>query len=176
MSASSCGRVYARVLRVVRKSKKDSAAPGVVDASGPHRPRVTIVSILLDEQDRSLIADVCYQNQWDVFFAKTCAEARQVSEQIKPHIILLDRDLADGDWRDSLSACASSSAGACTMLISRFADDSLWNEVVRNGGYDVLPKPLREETVLQAVKFAWSYWNSARQATSAPRSATSTKK
>jgi DNA-binding NtrC family response regulator len=168
--------IFASLWSIVRKNQTESAAPVVVHESGPHRSRITIVSILLDDQDRSLIADVCYENQWEVFFAKTCAEARQVSEQIKPHIILLDRDLTDGDWRDSLSACASSSAGACTMLISRVADDYLWNEVVRNGGYDVLPKPLREQTVLHAVKFAWSYWNSARQATSIPRSAASPKK
>jgi DNA-binding response OmpR family regulator len=127
------------------------------------RLRITIVSVLLDDQDRSLIAELCFENQWDVFFAKTCDEARQVSEQIKPHVILLDRDLVDGDWRNSLSACAASSAGACTMLISRVADDYLLNEVVSNGGYDVLPKPLREQDVLRAVKFAWSYWNSTKQ-------------
>jgi DNA-binding NtrC family response regulator len=128
------------------------------------RLRITIVSVLLDDQDRSLIAEVCFENQWDVFFAKTCVEARQVSEQIKPHIILLDRDLADGDWRNALSACASASPGACTMLVSRVADDNLWNEVVSNGGYDVLRKPLRQPDVLRAVKFAWSYWNSLRHA------------
>jgi DNA-binding NtrC family response regulator len=142
--------------------RKGSVAPAETRHVDSRRSRVTIVS-LLEDQDRSLIAEVCYQNQWDVFFAKTCAEARQVSEQIKPHVILLDRDLADGDWRNSLSACAASSAGACTMLISRVADDYLWNEVVCNGGYDVLPKPLREQDVLRAVKFAWSYWNSTRQ-------------
>jgi AmiR/NasT family two-component response regulator len=128
-----------------------------------------MLAILLEDQDRALIAEVCHVNQWDLFFAKTCAEARRVSEQVKPHIILLDRDLAEGDWRSSLSACTSSSAGACTLLISRVADDYLWNEVVCNGGYDILRKPLREQDVLRAVKFAWSYWNSIRQAAAISR-------
>jgi DNA-binding NtrC family response regulator len=148
--------------------------PAEPQPSDAPRSRITIVSVLLDDQDRSLITEVCFENQWDVFFAKTCAEARQVSEQIKPHIILLDRDLADGDWRSSLTACASSAAGACTLLISRVADDYLWNEVVCNGGYDVLRKPLRRPDVLRAVKFAWSYWNSTnrnstKQAAASPK-------
>ncbi len=142
------------------------AAPVAPPSEAP-RSRITIVS-LLDDQDRSLIKELCNEKQWDVFFAKTCAEARQASEQIQPQIILIDRDLADGDWRGSLSACASSSAGACALLISKVADDYLWNEVVCNGGYDVLRKPLREPDVLRAVKFAWSYWNSARQARREP--------
>jgi AmiR/NasT family two-component response regulator len=140
------------------------------------RSRITIVSLLLEDQDRSLIAEVCHQNQWDVFFAETCAEARQLSEQIKPHIILLDRDLTGGDWRNALSACASACAGTCPMLISRVVDDYLWNEVVSNGGHDVLPKPLREQDVLRAVKFAWCYWNSARQASVSPKKRLEAKK
>jgi hypothetical protein len=143
-------------------------APPAAQPGDAPRSRITIVS-LLEDHDRSLIAGVCNENQWDVFFAKTCAEARQASEQIKPQIILIDRDLADGDWRRSLSVCASSSAGACALLISKVADDYLWNEVVCNGGYDVLRKPLREPDVLRAVKFAWSYWNSARQAAVKPK-------
>jgi len=150
--------------------------PAEPPASDSRRSRITILAILLEDQDRALIAEVCHVNQWDLFFAKTCAEARKVSELIKPHIVLLDRDLAEGDWRSSLSACALSSAGACTLLISKVADDYLWNEVVRNGGYDVLRKPLREEDVLRAVKFAWSYWNSTKQAAATPKRAAIPKK
>jgi len=133
------------------------------------RPCSTIVSILLDEQDRSLITKVCEGNQWDVFFANSGDEARQVAEKIKPPIILLDRDMADGDWRHALSAFASASSEACIILISRVADDYLWNEVVCNGGYDVLSKPLREQDVLRAVRLAWFYWNSIRQDATIPR-------
>ena len=154
---------------VLRRKKRPPQAPTPTLQNDSHRPRITIVSILLEDRDRSLISEVCLQNQWEVFFARTCAEARQVSVQLKPHIILLDRDLADGDWRSALSACASSSQGACTMLVSRVTDDYLWNEVVCNGGYDVLPKPIREQDVLRAVKFAWSYLNSTRLTTAASK-------
>jgi FixJ family two-component response regulator len=58
---------------------------------------------------------------------------------------------------------ATASGGACVLLISTVADDNLWNEVVLNGGYDVLRKPLREADLLRAVKLAWSYWNGIRQ-------------
>lgn len=161
--------IFLSLSSVVRKNKAGPGAPAVAHESGSCRSHITIVSILLEDQDRSLITEICYRNQWDLFFANTCDEARQLLERLKPQIILLDRDLADGDWRNALSAFASSSAGACTMLISRVADDYLWNEVVCNGGYDVLPKPLREQDVLRAVKFAWSYWNSTRQTAATPR-------
>ena len=58
-----------------------------------------------------------------------------------------------GGWSMPLS----SSGGACIVLISTVVDAYLWNEVVRNGGYEVLAKPLREEDVAKAVRLAWSY-------------------
>ena len=155
--------IFTSLASALRKSKRGSRPSVVPSDKTLQRDRVKIVSILLEDHDRSLIAEVSRQNRWDVFFARTCAEACQVSAQIRPHVILVDRDLADGDWRTSLYACAASSSGACIMLISPVADDYLWNEVLSNGGYDVLAKPLRQQDVLRAVKFAWSYLNSTRQ-------------
>lgn len=161
--------IFAKLSSVVRGETANNGAPSLARENAASRSGIKIVSILLEDQDRSLIAEICGRNEWEVFFAKTCQVGRDMSELLQPQIILLDRDLADGDWRTSVYACASSSAGVCTLLISRVADDYLWNEVVCNGGYDVLPKPLREQDVLRAVKFAWSYWNSMRHAATVPR-------
>ena len=49
------------------------------------------------------------------------------------------------------------------LLISRVTDEYLWNEVVSNGGYDVLRKPLSESDVQRQVRLAWSYWSGMRQ-------------
>ena len=156
--------IFRKLSGVVRAEEAKDGAPSSAPQNAASHSGIKIVSILLEDQDRSLIAEICGRNEWEVFFAKTCQEGREMSELLQPQIILLDRDLADGDWRKSVYTCASSSAGVCTLLISRVADDNLWNEVVCNGGYDILPKPLREQDVLRAVKFAWSYWNSMRHA------------
>ena len=47
------------------------------------------------------------------------------------------------------------------MLVSKVIDDYLWSELVANGGYEVLRKPLREDEVFRSVRMAWSYWSSA---------------
>jgi len=49
---------------------------------------------------------------------------------------------------------------ACIFLVSKVADDYLWNEVVRRGGYDVISKPLRHDELERAAKLAWTYWSS----------------
>ena len=55
------------------------------------------------------------------------------------------------------------------MLVSKVIDDYLWNELVSNGGYEVLRKPLREDQVSRAVRMAWSYWSSAAKRVSSSK-------
>jgi DNA-binding NtrC family response regulator len=127
-----------------------------------------IVALVGIDQDRWSLASTCCRKQWGVHFADTCEEAREAAHQLKAPVILCDRDLLGAEWRSAMSALASLPHGARVILISRFADDSLWNEVGRAGGHDVLFKPLREDNIVPAVTLAWSFWNSRVGRTSLP--------
>jgi DNA-binding response OmpR family regulator len=126
--------------------------------------RITILCVPGTEPDRQLLDDISRRNHWNTSFASTSNEARESLKQSKPQIILIDRDVDGKDWRFAVSSLAAASGGACVLLISRVIDDYLWNEVVTNGGYDVLRKPLNENEVLRNVKLAWSYWSGTRPA------------
>ncbi len=84
----------------------------------------------------------------------------QAASRLKAPVILCDRDLPGADWREAVQVLATSSRGACVILLSSVLDDYLRDEVGRKGGHDVLSKPLREDDVVRAVKLAWTYWNS----------------
>jgi DNA-binding NtrC family response regulator len=124
---------------------------------------ITVIGLAFTDKDRGVLAEVCSRKQWNVLFADTCDQARAALDQVKAPVILCDRDLPGGEWRDVVQVLASFPNRACVILISRVVDDYLWNEVVQRGGYDVLLKPLREEDVVRAVRLAWSYWNTARR-------------
>jgi hypothetical protein len=49
------------------------------------------------------------------------------------------------------------------ILISRVADESLWNELRRVGGFDVLRKPLRADDTSRVGKLAL-HWRSQKRA------------
>jgi FixJ family two-component response regulator len=63
--------------------------------------------------------------------------------------------------RDVIQMMVSSEHQAYVILVSKVADDYLWNEVVRRGGHDLLVTPLREEDVVRAIRLGWSYWDSS---------------
>jgi FixJ family two-component response regulator len=140
----------ANVARLVWKRQEPSSIPPV-----------TVICLLSEDPDRSLMTALCRSQRWDVFFASTRHQAEQALRQLQPQIMLFDRDIAGQDWREFVTCFAAASGGMCIMLVSKVIDDYLWNELVSNGGYEVLRKPLREEEVCRAVKMAWSYWSSA---------------
>jgi len=129
---------------------------------------IAVIGLAFTDEDRRLLADVGSRRQWNVLFADTCDQARSASDQLQAPVILCDRDLQGGEWRDVVQSLASSPHRACVILTSRVVDDYLWDEVVQRGGYDVLSRPLREEDVVRAVRLAWSYWNTARRASAFP--------
>ena len=116
-----------------------------------------------------MITDLCQRNSWEVFFATTRQEAEQISQTLQPQIIFFDRDMAGQEWRGCVTGFAAASGKACIMLVSKVIDDYLWNELVSNGGYEVLRKPLRENEVSRAVRMARSYWSSAAKRVSSSK-------
>ncbi len=141
-------------LRYIRRRRGE-----VGEDRRPHG--LTMIAVLGDQRDRSVVSNFCWHYYWEVFFADSCEEAEALLDDLKPQIILMDRDAAETNWRPAMSSLASASSGACVMLVSKVIDDGLWNEVVLNGGYEVLPKPVQQEEVCRAVRLAWSYWSSA---------------
>lgn len=125
------------------------------------RAGIAILCILSEENDQRLIEEVCHGFRWNVYFASDLDDAQRLLARIEFQIVLLDRDLTGDHWREAMTRFATSSGALCILLVSKVFDDYLWNEVVRNGGYDVLAKPLRQPDLARAVKLAWSYWMSA---------------
>jgi CheY-like chemotaxis protein len=126
----------------------------------PDRAPVTILCLLGEENDQRVIEELCRDRAWSVLFARDLEEAQRLLERTEFQILLLDRDLTGDRWREAMTRLVTPSGALCILLVSKVFDDYLWNEVVRNGGYDVLPKPLRPPDVARAVKLAWSYWAS----------------
>ncbi len=62
-----------------------------------------------------------------------------------------------------MTSLAQSCPEPASLLASKVMDGYLWNEVVRNGGYDVLRKPLVLHPKFRGPCVAWWYWNRANQ-------------
>jgi len=122
---------------------------------------VRVVALVVEPSDRDLLRAAATTNQWHIAFANSAAEAQTLLTKSQVPVLVCDRDLLAPDWGSDVEQLSAVSPRTCILLVSKVADEYLWNEVVRRGGYDVLYKPLQQDELIRGVKLAWTYNSSA---------------
>ena len=111
----------------------------------------TILSVSPCEQDRWLITALASSQQATVLTASSLAEAITLCRRHSISLVVCERDLPDGDWRELLHQVNQLLPEARVVVTSRLADERLWAEVLNLGGYDVLAKPLCWQEVAHVI-------------------------
>ncbi len=124
------------------------------------RRGVPIVVAGAGDQDRDALREAGDSEQWDVQFTNSCEEARTLANKGTAPVILCDRDLPETQWREAVRTLSALPHRPIVILVSKVADENLWSEVFRIGGFDILAKPLQAEDARRAVNLALSYWRS----------------
>ncbi len=113
--------------------------------------------ILLVEKTPSVqkyLKSVLTQSGRDVVAVGSMIEAQARFRQISPDLVLLDPDLADGDGISLISEFRNGASG--TRIIIATSDSSVPRIVafMRAGAFDVLAKPVRDLSVIEAIERA----------------------
>jgi hypothetical protein len=140
-------------LRDIPATVKSQLAKGE-DAKGEDKILRFIV-ITEDEEFYLRLKQIASTCEWRIARATSLDEAEPLIKAEPTPMVVYDRDLDDGNWRYALRRLNESPAQPCVLLASQVADDYLWQEIVRNHGYDILPKPAPSEKVIGCLKFAW---------------------
>jgi DNA-binding response OmpR family regulator len=114
-----------------------------------------ILSVSSAREDHAALRHILYELPWRITAATTCVEAKARLNRLRVSIILCERDLPDGSWKDLLSCISDAAERPLLIVTSRFADEYLWAEVLNLGGYDVLAKPFRDQEVRHVLASAW---------------------
>jgi DNA-binding NtrC family response regulator len=92
--------------------------------------------------------------EWKVKSARNCAEALFMLRNADCSVVICDKELPDGSWRDLLSGMGRLLSAPPMVVMSRHADETLWAEVLERGGFDLLAKPLEGEEVQRVIPSA----------------------
>src|SRR5579872_363697 len=98
------------------------------------------------------------QFKWQTRRANSCRQALPLIRQDLDPVIVSERDLPDGNWKDILELAWVRKEPPVVIVTSRLADDYLWAEVLNLGGYDVLAKPFDRNEVHRTISLAWQHW------------------
>lgn len=78
-------------------------------------------------------------------------------------IVICERQLSDGNWKDVVSHLASLVDRPHLIVVSREIDDRLWSEVVNQGAFDLIAKPFREAELAFVIGSAWLTWTDEQE-------------
>ena len=116
------------------------------------RFRILVVTMFLG--DRLLLEQLGKQHGWELRFTNSPLEGFALASQSHFEMILCDRNQLGHPWREVMGRLSEISPRSCILLVSPVNIDYLWRDVLQQGGYDVLTRPLREKAVLHMVEAA----------------------
>jgi DNA-binding response OmpR family regulator len=123
--------------------------------------KLSVHLITPNPEDTEILTGILGNRNCNLTWFRTAGEADGSLSQTKPAVVLCERDLPDGSWKQMLERIQTLTCKPILLVMSRFADDSLWAEVLNLGGYDVLSKPLDETEVVRVVEMACRNWTAA---------------
>jgi DNA-binding response OmpR family regulator len=124
----------------------------------PSPEKISILLVSPFQEDHSSLRHILHNDGWQISRCKTLKEAAAHLESNAPSIVICERDLPDGSWKDVLGCAGSLTNPPLVLVVSRHADENLWGEVLNLGGYDVLMKPFDCSEVTRVVGMAWRHW------------------
>lgn len=130
-----------------------TAIPGC-SHSGPVTSQSGLLLVFPEEEDRLVLGGILADRNYSGQSAHSTREALDQVNHCRVSVILCERDPPDGTWRELWETVRMKSAPPLLIVVSRFADESLWAEVLNLGGYDVLLKPFEPPEVLRIVENA----------------------
>ena len=134
----------------------------------PRHPAVggtapTVLAFVSPGHSRLMLQRASCEAGWTLTISGTPpAEATRSAQELAP-IILFDRELPPGNWREAVGILSGTSPRPYIILLSPHSDGNLWDELQRAGGSDILRTPVDPQSILQAVGRAWSLWRSQQQ-------------
>ena len=115
-------------------------------------PAVLIISSF--EEDHIGFSQILGDCHCEAHAVRTCQQGLTILRERAVSIVICERDLPDGTWKDILQALDTLSDRPYLIVTSRLADDHLWVEVLNLGAYDVLAKPLDHKEVARVIGLA----------------------
>jgi DNA-binding response OmpR family regulator len=119
------------------------------------RLKILILSMSLD--DRLLLEQLAKHHHWALRFTHSPQEGFDLASQNHFEVVLCDRNQYGYPWREVIDRLAAISPRSCILLVSPLKEDYLWRDVLQQGGYDVLTRPLHETAVVHAMNAAMRF-------------------
>lgn len=116
----------------------------------------TLSALLVGEykDDRHMVRRLFQKLDWQLFEAGSRREALECLDCHPVHVLVLETGLPGWNWKTVLNELYERASPPQLVVACRQADESLWSEVLNEGGYDVMTQPLDAYEVERVIASA----------------------
>jgi DNA-binding response OmpR family regulator len=129
--------------------------------ANPHDKSFGILVVGGFDSDLIALLEILNDTDWTLYWNTTSEDAAETLRRRRIGVVLCDRDLPSGDWKDVLATTESLASPPPLIVTARFANERLWAEVLSLNGYDVLTKPFDTDEVIRALSLAAQAWRAS---------------
>ena len=129
---------------------------------------VTVLSVSPIQDDHDTLERLLGRYNWEIRKANSLASGVAKLRQNQVPLVISERDLWPGTWREVLAEAARSPVPPFLVVTSRFADEHLWAEALNIGAHDVLAKPFDVIEVTRVLSLAWLNWKNLHEMAGTP--------
>jgi DNA-binding response OmpR family regulator len=127
--------------------------------------RAEIKSALLvsPSEDHQFLSQLLLEQDWKLHSSRTLGSALAMLREQQIPVVITERDLPLGDWKDLLAATQQLPYNPLLVVASRHADEYLWAEALNLGAHDVVAKPFQAAELNWVLQSAWRIWSNGKQ-------------
>ncbi len=107
----------------------------------------------LDEDYQTLQA-LLRDTKWSLTRALSWNDVSAFYETTLNPVVLVDRYFQGSNWQSTVTSFLDPAPNGTVILLSDVSDPYLWNELVQQGGFDVLARPFDRAELLRTLAFA----------------------
>jgi DNA-binding NtrC family response regulator len=124
-----------------------------------------VLAVTPDPNDPEVLESTL--KNWSVRCARTCTEALDFLRESECNVVVCEKELPDGGWHDLVAGISQLKTSPPVVVMSGGADEIMWAEVLRNGGFDLISKPLESREVRRIMPSAEMHSSRRRLAANA---------
>jgi DNA-binding NtrC family response regulator len=123
---------------------------------GTRKFTIPLVVVSTRKEDHDNLESILADSAWQLFTAATLAEAYGALRNARTPIVICDAAIDGSRWSDTIRSFSRARPGAYVIFLADDNRESVYQEIIRHGGFDVLTRPLRKEDVFRVLLFAYS--------------------
>ena len=125
---------------------------------------VTVLAVSTNDEEHRRLESIFKHSRWRLLRSRSAREALELLRDLAAPVVIADTCLPDQGWRQLLASLLDLPHPAPRLVVaSRLAEDTLWQDVLSSGGYNVLEIPYESREVFWVVSHAWRDWKAERE-------------